>query len=48
MTQTCESFARSWGPAPDHALDVVESRGDSKGVAIQVCRPAGRPQYATA
>jgi dihydrofolate reductase len=31
---------------PDLALDLVESRIDSKGVAIQVYRPAGRPQYA--
>ncbi|GAA3649576.1 dihydrofolate reductase family protein [Lentzea roselyniae] len=33
---------------PDLALDLVESRADSKGVTIQVYRPAGRPQYATA
>ena len=33
---------------PDLALDLVESRSDSKGVTIQVFRPAGRPQYATA
>jgi dihydrofolate reductase len=33
---------------PDHALDLVESRVDSKGVATQVFRPAGRPQYAPA
>jgi dihydrofolate reductase len=33
---------------PDLALDLVESRVDSKGVTIQVLRPAGRPQYATA
>jgi dihydrofolate reductase len=33
---------------PDIALDLVESRADSKGVAIQVYRPAGRPQYAPA
>jgi dihydrofolate reductase len=32
---------------PDTALDLVESRADSKGVTIQVYRPAGRPQYAT-
>ncbi|SDI96729.1 dihydrofolate reductase family protein [Nonomuraea jiangxiensis] len=31
---------------PDLALDLVESRIDSKGVTIQVYRPAGRPQYA--
>jgi dihydrofolate reductase len=31
---------------PDRALDLVESRVDSKGVTIQVYRPAGRPQYA--
>src|SRR4051812_43625657 len=33
---------------PDIALDVVDSRVDSKGVTIQVYRPAGRPQYPTA
>jgi dihydrofolate reductase len=33
---------------PDIALDLVESRVDSKGVTIQVYRPAGRPQYAPA
>jgi dihydrofolate reductase len=32
----------------DLALDLVESRVDSKGVTIQVYRPAGRPRYATA
>jgi dihydrofolate reductase len=32
---------------PDLALDLVETRADSKGVMIQVYRPAGRPQYAT-
>jgi len=32
---------------PDIALDVVDSRADSKGVTIQVYRPAGRPQYAS-
>jgi dihydrofolate reductase len=31
---------------PDVALDLVESRADSKGVTIQVYRPAGRPRYA--
>jgi dihydrofolate reductase len=31
---------------PDIALRLVESRADSKGVMIQVYRPAGRPQYA--
>ncbi|MFC0544043.1 dihydrofolate reductase family protein [Kutzneria chonburiensis] len=30
---------------PDLALDLVESRVDSKGVTIQVLRPAGRPKY---
>ena len=30
---------------PDIALDLVDSRTDSKGVTIQVYRPAGRPQY---
>jgi dihydrofolate reductase len=33
---------------PDIALDLVDSRADSKGVTIQVYRPARRPQYATA
>jgi dihydrofolate reductase len=33
---------------PDIALDLVGSRADSKGVTIQVYRPAGRPQYAPA
>jgi dihydrofolate reductase len=32
---------------PDLAHDLVESRADSKGVTVQVYRPAGRPQYAT-
>lgn len=31
---------------PDIALDLVESRADSKGVTTQVYRPAGRPHYA--
>jgi dihydrofolate reductase len=33
---------------PDIALDLVESRTDSKGVTVQVYRPDGRPQYPTA
>jgi dihydrofolate reductase len=33
---------------PDIALELVDSRADSKGVTIQVYRPNGRPQYATA
>ncbi|MFL5904985.1 MAG: dihydrofolate reductase family protein [Gaiellaceae bacterium] len=33
---------------PDIALDLVESRADSRGVTIQVYRPAGRPRYGTA
>jgi dihydrofolate reductase len=33
---------------PDTALDLVDSRATSKGVTMQVYRPAGRPQYATA
>ncbi len=33
---------------PDIALDLVDSRVDSKGVTIQVYRPGGRPQYAPA
>jgi dihydrofolate reductase len=32
---------------PDIALDLVDSRVDTKGVMVQVYRPAGRPQYAT-
>ena len=32
---------------PDIALDLVDSRIDSKGVMTQVYRPAGRPRYAT-
>jgi dihydrofolate reductase len=32
---------------PDRALDLVESRADTKGVTIQVYQPAGRPQYAS-
>ena len=32
----------------DIALDLVDSRATPKGVAIQVYRPTGRPQYATA
>ncbi len=35
------------GNGPDIALDLVDSRADSKGVMLQVYRPAGRPQYAT-
>ena len=34
------------GTGPDMALDLVESRADSKGVTIQVYRPTGRPRYA--
>jgi dihydrofolate reductase len=34
------------GTGPDMALDLVESRADSKGVTIQVYRPAGHPRYA--
>ena len=33
---------------PDMALDLVDSRSTPKGVTIQVYRPTGRPQYATA
>ena len=33
---------------PDMALDLVDSRADSKGVTIQVYRPTGRPRYAPA
>ena len=30
---------------PDIALDLVDSRADSKGVTVQIYRPRGRPQY---
>jgi dihydrofolate reductase len=33
---------------PDIALDLVGSRAYAKGITLQVYRPAGRPQYATA
>jgi dihydrofolate reductase len=33
---------------PDTALELVDSRATPKGVTIQVYRPSGRPQYATA
>jgi dihydrofolate reductase len=33
---------------PDMALDLVDSRSTPRGVSIQVYRPTGRPQYATA
>src|SRR5947208_10133229 len=33
---------------PDIALDLVDSRVTPSGVTIQVYRPTGRPQYATA
>jgi dihydrofolate reductase len=33
---------------PDMALDLVDSRSTPSGVIIQVYRPAGGPQYATA
>jgi dihydrofolate reductase len=33
---------------PDIALDLVDSRAFPKGITIQVYRPTGRPQYATA
>jgi dihydrofolate reductase len=33
---------------PDIALELVDSQVDSKGVTIQVYRPAGRPHYAPA
>ena len=32
---------------PGHRADLVDSRADSKGVTIQVYRPAGRPRYPT-
>jgi dihydrofolate reductase len=33
---------------PDIALELVDSHSTPKGVSIQVYRPTGRPQYATA
>ncbi|MCU1474641.1 MAG: dihydrodipicolinate synthetase [Amnibacterium sp.] len=30
---------------PDIAVEVLESRSDSKGAIIQVYRPTGRPEY---
>jgi hypothetical protein len=33
---------------PDTALELVDSRTTPSGVTIQVYRPTGRPQYATA
>ena len=33
---------------PDLALDLVESRPFPKGITLQVYRPAGRPEYASA
>ena len=33
---------------PDMALELVDSRAFPRGVTIQVYRPTGRPQYATA
>jgi dihydrofolate reductase len=33
---------------PDSALELLDSRATSGGVTIQVYRPTGRPQYATA
>jgi dihydrofolate reductase len=33
---------------PDIALELVDSRADSRGVTIQVYRPNGRPRYVTA
>jgi len=36
------------GTGPDIALDLVDSRATPSGVTIQVYRPTGRPQYATA
>jgi dihydrofolate reductase len=33
---------------PDLALELVDSRSTPRGVTIQVYRPTGRPQYATA
>jgi dihydrofolate reductase len=33
---------------PDIALELIDSQSTAKGVSIQVYRPTGRPQYATA
>jgi hypothetical protein len=33
---------------PDLARELVDSRATPSGVTIQVYRPTGRPQYATA
>lgn len=33
---------------PDTALDLVDSRAFTSGITVQVYRPTGRPQYATA
>jgi len=33
---------------PDTALELVDSQSPARGVTIQVYRPTGRPQYATA
>jgi len=33
---------------PDIALDLADSRTDSRGVTVQVYRPGGRPRYAPA
>jgi dihydrofolate reductase len=33
---------------PDIALDLVDSRAFPKGITLQIYRPSGRPQYATA
>jgi dihydrofolate reductase len=33
---------------PDIALELIDSRADTKGVTIQVYRPTGRPRYPTA
>jgi dihydrofolate reductase len=36
------------GTGPDRALDLLDSRAFPKGTTLQVYRPTGRPQYATA
>ena len=52
--RTYELFAGYWGTrlfpesGPDIALELVDSRADTKGVTIQVYRPGGRPHYAPA
>ncbi|GAA3389455.1 hypothetical protein GCM10017752_13990 [Streptomyces roseoviridis] len=36
------------GSGPDAALGLIDARTTPKGLTIHVCRPTGRPRYATA